>query len=75
MNCFGWVPMGHFRQRVADAGSVAWEEEKSRTVALKQLQLIPISWGPRDKVASRQVAGLSPSKRAEPTPRGKWSRG
>lgn len=39
MNCFGWVPMGHFRQKVVDDNSVVWEEEKSRTVALKQLQL------------------------------------
>lgn len=74
MNRFGWVPMGHFRQGVVDDNSVAWEEEKSRTVALKQLQLFSISWGPRKKVASRQTAGLSPSKRAEPIPRGERSR-
>jgi len=59
--------MGHFREGVADDDSVAWEEEQSRTVAPKQLQLFSISWGPRKKAASRQTAGLSPSQRTEPS--------
>lgn len=75
MNCFSWVLMGHFRPGVVDDDSIAWEEEKSRTVALKQLQLFSISWGPKKKVASWQTAGLSLPKRAEPIPGGKWSRG
>lgn len=54
---------------MVDGDSTVWEEEQSRTVALKQLQLFSISWGPRKKAASRQSAG------SLPIPRGEWSRG
>ena len=32
-----------------DDDSIAWEEKRSRTVALKQLRLFSISWGPWKK--------------------------
>lgn len=68
MNCFGWVPMGHFRQKVVDDDSVVWEEEKSRTVALKQLQLSSVCRDCRRKWhLSRWLVRHHPRGQSPPT--------
>lgn len=49
--------MGQFRQGVMGDNRGAWEEERSRTVALKQLQFVSVSWGLWKKEAPWQTLG------------------
>lgn len=49
--------MGQFRQGVTGDDRGAWEEEQSRTEALKQLQFVSVSWGLWKKEAPWQTLG------------------